>query len=138
MPVLGADYELARRERNAKREPNQVVMGGEKFTLLPTIPISAGFDLYDAPEPVEGDDLQAESIRAIARFIRLALIDADQERFDALLARRDDPIDGADVLAYGGLISAVYSGRPTVPSIGSSGGRRKTGAPSKQRGRKAS
>src|SRR5436190_21423709 len=122
MPVLGADYELARRERNAKREPNQVVMGGETFTLLPTIPISAGFDLVDAPEPGSSPTLESEAVRALCSFIRLALVDDDQPRFDALLARREDAIDGADIVAYGELLTAVYTGRPTVPSGGSSAG----------------
>ncbi|MGK2948986.1 MAG: hypothetical protein ACSLFP_10455 [Acidimicrobiales bacterium] len=138
MPVIGSDYELARRERNAKREPNQVVMGGEQFTLLPTIPISAGFDLADAPEPKAGDTMEAEAIRALCSFIRLALVDEDQPRFDALLERRTDAIDGADVIYYGSLIAEVYAGRPTVPSSGSSGGRHTRGATSKKPGRKAS
>lgn len=136
MPVLGSDYELARRERNAKREPMQVVMGGERFTLLPTIPLSAGFDLVDAPEPTQTDGLESEAIRAICTFIRLALIDEDQPRWDALLARRKDAIEAPDVLMYGALISEVYTGRPTVPSSGSSGGRRRTGRTSKPRGQK--
>jgi hypothetical protein len=138
MPVLGADYELARRERNAKREPNQVVMGGETFTLLPTVPISTAFDLTDAPEPQPGDTMEADAIRALCTFIRLALIDDDQPRWDALLARREDAIDGADILEYGVLIAAVYAPVPTVPSSDSSGGRRPSGAPSRTRGPKAS
>lgn len=136
MPVLGADYELARRERNAKREPNTIVMGGEQFTLLPTIPISAGFDLVDAPEPSADPDMQSEAIRALCTFIRLVLVDDDQPRFDALLARREDAIDGADIVAYGQMLAEVYSGRPTVPSSGSSGGRRSSGRTSKPRGQK--
>lgn len=136
MPVYGADYELARRERNARREPAQVVMGGERFTLLPTIPISSAFDLVDAPEPEPGDSMESDAIRALATFIRLALIDDDQPRFDALLARREDAIDGNDILAYGSLITEAYTGRPTVPSSGSSGGRRKSGGASKRRGPK--
>lgn len=138
MPVHGADYELARRERNAKREPNQVVMGGEEFTLLPTIPISAGFDLVDAPEPDRDPSMESEAIRALCSFIRLALVDEDQPRFDALLARRQDAVDGADIVAYGEMLTAVYTGRPTVPPSGSSGGRRRSGQTSKPRGRKAS
>ena len=138
MPVIGADYELARRERNAKREPNRVVMGGEEFTLLPTIPISAGFDLVDAPEPGANPTMESEAIRALCQFIRLALVDDDQPRFDALLARREDAIDGADVVAYGEMLTAVYSGRPTGPPSGSSGGRLRSGGASKPRGRKAS
>lgn len=136
MPVLGSDYELARRERNAKREPQQVVMGGERFSLLPTIPLSAGFDLVDAPEPEPGAQLESAAVRAICTFIRLALVDADQERFDALLARREDAVDAIDVMAYGALIAEVYTGRPTGPSTGSTGGRKRTGRTSKPRGRK--
>lgn len=138
MAVIGADYELARRERNAKREPNKVVMGGEEFTLLPTIPIATAFDLVDAPEP-DGDNPSMESaaIRALCTFIRLALVDEDQPRWNALLARREDAIDGVDIIAYGGMITAVYTGRPTVPSSGSSGGRQPRGATSRPRGRKA-
>lgn len=136
MPVIGADYELARRERNAKREPNRVVMGGEEFTLLPSIPISAGFDLVDAPEPGDHDSIESEAIRALCTFIRLALVDEDQPRWDALLARREDAIDGADVIAYGEMLVGVYAGRPTVPSSGSTGGRRTSGGPSKRRGPK--
>lgn len=137
MPVLGADYELARRERNAKREPNRIVMGGEEFTLLPTIPISAAFDLVDAPEPGPDATIESEAIRAIASFIRLALVDEDQPRWDDLIARREDAIDGFDVMAWGRILAEVYTGRPTVPSTGSSGGRRHPGQTSKPRGRKA-
>jgi hypothetical protein len=137
MPVLGADYELARRERNAKREPNRVVMGGEEFTLLPTIPISAGFDLIDAPEPGKDASMESEAIRALCSFIRLALVDEDQPRWDALLARRDDAIDGTDVIAYGEMLTAVYTGGPTKPSGGSTAGRRRSGQTSKPRGPKA-
>src|SRR5688572_23639137 len=108
MPVLGHDYELARRERNAKREPVQVEMGGELFTLLPTIPIAAAFDLADAPEPKEGDTLEAEGIRALCSMIRLSVIDDDQPRWDALLARREDAVDGADILYWGTLIAEAY------------------------------
>lgn len=137
MPVLGSSYELARRERNAAREPNQVVMGGETFTLLPTIPLSTGFDLIDAPEPKDGDTMDSLAIRAICTFIRYALVDDDQLRWDALLARRDDAIDAIDVMAYGAMIAEVYAGGPTSPSTGSSDGRRRTGQTSKRRGPKA-
>lgn len=136
MPVLGVDYELARRERNAKREPNRIVMGGEEFTLLPVIPIAASFDLAAAPEPLPGASVDSEAVRAISTFIRLALVDEDQARFDALLARRDDPVESADVVAWGAVLAEVYTGRPTEPSTGSSGGRRRTGRTSKQRGPK--
>jgi hypothetical protein len=136
VPTYGGQYELARRERNAKREPQKIVMGGEEFTLLPTIPISASFDLHDAPEPKDGDDMTAEAIRALCGFIRLALIDDDQPRFDALLARREDAIDGADVLSYGRIMAEVYLGFPTDPPTGSSGGRRRNGKPSRSPGRK--
>lgn len=136
MPTLGSDYELARRERNAKREPNKVVMGGEIFTLLPTIPLSTGFDLVDAPEPTAADTMESAAIRALCGFIRLALIDEDQARFDALLARREDAVEAPDILQYGAMLSEVYAGRPTVPSAGSTGGRRRSGPTSKQRGQK--
>lgn len=136
MPVLGSDYELARRERNAKREPNRVVMGGETFTLLPTIPLATGFDLVDAPEPTSADTMESAAIRALCSFIRLALIDEDQPRWDDLLARREDAIEAPDVLQYGSLIAEVYTGRPTVPSAGSSGGRRRSGRTSSPRGQK--
>lgn len=138
MPVLGADYELARRERNAKVEPNRIVMGGEEFTLLPVIPLSTGFDLADAPEPKEGDNIDAEAIRAIRTFLRLCLVDEDQPRFDALLARRTDAIGPLDLVYYGSLVAEVYLGRPTAPSTGSTDGRRRSGQTSKRRGRKAS
>lgn len=137
MPVIGSEYELARRERNAAREPIQVVMGGETFTLLPTIPISSAFDLRDAPEPKPGDTMEADAIRALAGFIRLALVDEDQPRWDALLARRVDAVDGADVLAWGTMIAGVYSPVPSGPPSDSSGGRRKIGDPLRKPGRKA-
>lgn len=134
MPVLGNAYEAARREHQARREPTQINMGGELFTLLPTIPIASGFDLMDAPDAVDGDTFESQAIKALATFIRFALVDEDQPRWDALLARRVDAVDPLDIVAWGAMIAEVYSPVPTVPSAGSSGGRRQSGKRSKPNG----
>lgn len=135
MPVLGNAYEAARREHQARREPTQINMGGELYTLLPTIPIASGFDLLDAPDAIEGDTFESAAIKALATFIRFALVDDDQPRWDALLARREDAIDPLDIVAWGSMIAEVYSPVPTVPPAESSGGRQQTGRSSKPRGR---
>ena len=127
------DFDLARRERAAKRRPVTFTLGGERFTLLPIVPLGAAFDLEDAPEP---DVDQPNAIRALARMVRECLIDDDQPRWDALLRRRDDPIDPEAILEVGVEVTEAYAGRPTKPSTGSSGGRARTGRPSKPRGPK--
>lgn len=128
------DFDLARRERAAKRNPVQFRLGGERFTLLPIVPLGAGFDLEDAPEP---DADRPNAVRALSTFIRECLISEDQPRWDALLRRRDDPIDPEAILEVGVHVTEAYTGRPTGPSTGSSGGRARTGRTSKARGPKA-
>lgn len=132
--MLIRDVELARRERAARRTPTQFDFGGERFTLLPVVPIGLGFDLEDAPEP-EVDKQGAA--RALAHMIREALIDEDQPRFDAVLRNRADPIDPEAIIDLGIRVAEVYAGFPTGPPAGSSGGRGRTGASSKKRGPKA-
>lgn len=127
-----AEVELARRERASRRTPVTFDFGGQTFTLLPVVPIGLGFDLMDAPEP-EAD--KAEAAKAIARFIREAICDADQERWDAVLRNRSDPIDPESLIDLGARVVEVYAGFPTGPSAGSSGGRRSTGATTKPRGK---
>lgn len=132
--VLIRDVELARRERAASREPTTIELGGEQFTLLPVIPMGASFELMDAPEP---EVAEAAAARAIARFIREAVVDDDQPRWDQLLARREDAIDAPAIIHMGALVAEAYLGPPSKPSAGSSGGRRATGPSSRKRGRKA-
>lgn len=127
------DFDLARRERAAKRTPVQFLLGGERFTLLPVIPIGAAFDLHDAPEP---DTDEPSAVRAVARFITEALVPGDVERFEEVLRSREEPIDPEAILEVGTFIAEHYAGRPTVPSSGSSGGRHTSGATSKRPGRK--
>lgn len=133
MPVR--DFDLARRERASKRNPVQFKLGGERFTLLPIVPLGAAFDLEDAPEPDADKD---NAVRILSQVIRDCLIDADQPRWDALLRRRDDAIDPESIIEVGIDITEAYSGRPTKPSSGSSAGRARNGSTSKPRGRKAS
>lgn len=128
------DFDLARRERAAKRTPVEFLLGGERFTLMPTVPLGAAFDLHDAPEP---EDDQATAVRAICGFIAQSIVPADVERWEQLLKRRDDPIDPEAIVEVGTFITEHYTGRPTVPSSGSSGGRHTSGPTSKKRGRKA-
>ena len=129
------DFDLARRERAAKRTPVQFQLGGEHFTLLPTVPLGAAFDLHDAPEP---DPTDADSVRPLVAFIEQALVDEDQPKWQALMRRRTDAIDPEAILETALFLVEAYTARPTVPSIGSSGGRARTGRPSKKPGRKAS
>lgn len=132
------DFDLARRERAAKRSPVQFTLGGERFTLLAVIPIGAGFDLIDAPEPNPGDSMESAATRALCSFIRGVLVDGDQDRWDAVLHSTADPVDPEAILEVATYITEVYTGRPTVPSTDSSGGRPASGGSSRKPGRKAS
>lgn len=132
------DFDLARRERAAKRDPVQFTLGGVRFTLLPVIPIGSAFDLLDAPEVTSSDDLTSPATVALCRFIREALIDGDEERWDQVLRSTADPVDPEAILEVATYITEVYTGRPSEPSSGSSGGRRKSGGGSKRTGHKAS
>lgn len=127
-----AEVELARRERASRRTPVTFDFGGQTFTLLPVVPIGLGFDLMDAPEPEDNKD---EAARAIARFVRESLIDDDQERFDAVLRNRADPVDPEALIHLGAVVTEVYTGFPSGPPADSSGGRRSTGRATKPRGK---
>jgi hypothetical protein len=127
-----AEVELARRERASRRTPVTFDFGGQTFTLLPVVPIGLGFDLMDAPEP---EDNEAGAARAIARFVREALIEEDQPRFDEVLRNRSDPIDPEAIIDLGARVAEVYAGFPIEPSVGSVDGRRNGGRNTRPAGR---
>jgi hypothetical protein len=132
------DFDAARRERQAKRVPVQFTLGGERFTLLPVIPIGSAFDLIDAPEITSSDDMGSTAVRALCSFIAGSLADGQTERWEAVLRSTADPVDPESILEVATYITEVYTGRPTGPSTGSSDGRKPSGQTSKKPGRKAS
>lgn len=129
------DFDAARRERQGhqpKPDPVRFLLGGETFTLLDAIPLGATLDLHDAPEP--SPSTLNEAVVALVRFIDRVLIDEDRERFKELLRRRNDPIDGWDIIELGDRIARHFTNRPTVPSSDSSAGRPPDGETSSSTG----
>lgn len=129
------DFDAARRERQAhtpRPEPVRFLLGGETFTLLDAIPLGATLDLHDAPEPTP--ETLNEAVVALVRFVDRVLVDEDRERFKELLRRRNDPIDGWDIIELGDRIARHFANRPTVPSSDSSAGRPPDGESSNSTG----
>lgn len=129
------DFDAARRERQAasgQAEPVRFLLGGEIFTIIDRIPLGDTIDLIEAPDPTP--ETMNEAVVALTRFIDRVLIDADRPRFAALLRRREDPIDGWDIVEVGERLARHYMDRPTVPSGGSSSGRAHDGETSSSTG----
>lgn len=120
------DFDAARRERRRERAlaPIGFKLGGETFLCLPVVPVGAALDLEEAPEIREDE---AAAAKSLAKFIDSVLTDDDRPRFDALLHRRDDPIDGTDLFEVAVHLAGEYAARPTSPSIDFFGGRATTG-----------
>lgn len=111
MPVK--DFDVGRRERLARRDPITFVLGGETFTLVPAIPIGVTLDLADAPEPAP--ETLDESVAAIVRFLKRAMRVEDVERFQALLDRREDPIDALTLIDLAAWVAFTYAAGSTPP-----------------------
>lgn len=124
MPTL--DFDAARRERLRARDPISFTLGGETFTPLPCVPFAAAWDLIDAPDPTGEQEAPLIAYRGLAAFIAECLPPADTERWWALFASRDEPIDGVALREVATFLTAAYTGRPTSPSTDSSAGRPKT------------
>lgn len=108
------DFDAARAERARAREPFGFTLGGESFECI-TVPIFG--DELDAL--TQDETLGASVVNTIKR----NLIDDDSRtRFDALIRRRDDPIDTEALIEVRNWMSEQYVGRPTERSNGSSGG----------------
>lgn len=116
-----ADFDAARAERARQREPFGFVLGGEQFECIKL--------------PILGDELDAVAdntgnlAQALVDSIKRNLIDDDaRARFDALLRRKDDPIDGPAIQEVRDYLNEQYTGRPTTRSNGSSAGPQTTGS----------
>lgn len=115
------DFDAARRERAAARQPLGFTLGGESFELVSTIPAGVVLDL------VTGRGNMAAIYR---QFLRGALRDDDGtderasslERWELACYRRDDPIDEDTVVEVVEWIAEAYTGRPTERSTGSPAG----------------
>lgn len=105
--------------------------GEETFTIIPQPSLGDTLDLYDVPEPTPKNEL--ESVRALVRFIRRMLPEADIPRFEAALKRI--PADQAHIVIDLGawIAEQVSDGFPTSPAHTSSGGRQAPGPRSKRK-----
>lgn len=105
------DFDEARKEAARVSDPPSFQLGGETFTCLAKVPLGFSFELMDAPEV--SPETNAGAIHAMTKFLRRILVDEDNvARFDALLARREDPITGGDILDVSVWLGELYSGRP--------------------------
>lgn len=104
--------------------------GEETFTVVPDPTLGDTFDLYDAPEPVSKNDLEAA--RTLARFVRRMLTLEDRARFDLALHR----IPSSEchiIIDCATWIAEQVTGFPTEPPANSSRGRQPNGSASKAR-----
>lgn len=102
------DFDAARRERDRTREPLTFTLGGQAFTCLAAPTVGDALDLADAPEhPHPG------AIPALVTFIEhLLASDDDRARFQALLRRREDPIDHEAIIDVGAWLADQYVALP--------------------------
>lgn len=147
------DFDGARRERNRRHEPLTFTLGCGKacpdrhydrsrrrydctgahlFTCLAHPLVADALDLANAPER---DEDEKGAVAALVRFIdRLLGSDDDRERFAALLARREDPIDNDAIFDVAVWLAEQYVTAPFGQPTGSSPGPRSGGASSKKKG----
>lgn len=79
-------FELAAAKREATAEPITFALRGERFTCAPSVPDWAGVELAAADE----NDPTAAA-QALIRFILVALVPDDEERFRELVRRKWRP-----------------------------------------------
>lgn len=102
--------------------------GEESFTVIPDPTLGDTFDLYDVPDPVIENDLDAA--RACARFIQRMLPPEDRARFDTALHRI--PTSECHLIYdCAAWIAEQVTGFPTKPPSNSSSGRPRSGSTSK-------
>lgn len=104
--------------------------GEESFTVVPDPTLGDTFDLYDVPEPLATNDLEAA--RACARFIRRMLPPEDRPRFDLALHRIPSSECGIIVECCAWIAEQVTT-FPTEPPRSSSSGRQRNGQSSRAR-----
>lgn len=147
------DFDAARRERNRSRSPLTFTLGcpgktcpdstydrsarrwtctgAHAFTCLTHPTVADALDIAEAPEWEED---QQTALGALVHFIdHLLASEADRERFKALLARREDPLDPEAIYDVGVYLAEQYQPVPFEPSTGSSSGPRTGGRKSKKR-----
>lgn len=121
------DFDAARRERARRRTPLTFTLGGEDFTCLAAPLVGDALDLAAAPEWGEKG-----AVEALVGFIdALLATDDDRQRFQALLRRRDDPIDNEAIFDVGVYLAEQFSTGPFGPPTGSSSGPQPGGGKSK-------
>jgi len=102
--------------------------GEESFTVVVDPTLGDTFDLYDVPEPLIANDLDAA--RACARFIQRMLPPQDRARFDLALHRI--PTSECHIIVdLATWIAEQVTGFPTGPPSSSSSGRRRSGSTSR-------
>lgn len=126
MPTL--DFDAARRERAAKRDPVRFRLGGKTFTCKPVMPFAWLMDV------VANDSgkltLKERYDNSVAFLVEVLATEADRKRLHEVLRDGDDPIGEDDIYDAVSQLVGVYAARPTSPSNGSSAGRRRNGAAS--------
>jgi GGDEF domain-containing protein len=130
MPSFDADMMVRQRAAKYDKDPILIRLGGDEFRCLPVLPMGESIELAELPE--DATDIQAaialgEMMRAV---VERAIVPEDRERFSAALANPDKPIDAEAMFTVCQFLVEVYTGRPTVPPVESSAGRRNTGAKS--------
>lgn len=119
MPNL--DFDAARRERQAARDPIQFKLGGKTFTCKPAIPFERLLDAMDT-EGTVGD-----LFRHLVDFVASCLPPDQQDPWRKVVANPKVPVEETDVHAVAAYLTAVYAARPTSPPAGSAAGRRSNG-----------
>lgn len=119
-----ADFDAARRERQKGYDPVTFTLGGATFRCKRTI----GFEVLLRRITDEEAATPATIFRFECGFVADCLDGATaRKRWEQVLVNPDEPIEEADVLAVVKYLVGVYAARPTSPSSGSSGGRKRTG-----------
>lgn len=124
MPSI--DFDAARRERLAGRDPISFKLGGQTFVARPAIP-------FKKLVRIVTDDQQLNASEAFDRavdFVRTCLKKGDGPRLARALENDLQPVEEDDVYAVVAYLVGCYGTRPTRPPSGSSAGRRRTGGTS--------
>jgi hypothetical protein len=127
--MASVDFDAARRERIAGLDPPAFTLGGMTFTCKPLVPFESLLRIIEFEATVK------DRFRHSCEFIAGCFAEeSDRELWAKVLTNDDDPVGEADVDGVVMFLVGAYSARPTSPSAGSSGGRRRTGGRSKPKG----
>lgn len=132
--MASIDFDAARRERIASRNPVEFTLGGVTFRCRPAIAFENLLLAYE-DETRRSD---SELYRMMCDFVARCLPDDQVERWRAVLVDDDEPVEEDDVKAVVKFLVGRYAARPTSPSNGSSVGRRKGGSTTSSPGSKRS